>query len=222
MYLLIPLVLVVAYLLGSIPFGYLVVKISTGQDVRKVASGRTGGTNVSRVAGRWAGIITGLLDGSKATISVWIARLLFPQYPWLHVLAPLFAIIGHNYSIFLIERDEKIGIRFRGGAGGAPCVGGSIGLWFPSFLIIVPAAGLLLYFVGYASITTMSVAFISILVFAYRAWIGASPWIYVLYGVLAEGLLVWALRPNIKRLIGGNERLIGWRARRKENKSPGS
>jgi acyl phosphate:glycerol-3-phosphate acyltransferase len=211
---LIPVVLIFSYLLGSIPFGFLVVKLSTGKDVRKVESGRTGGTNVSRAAGRWAGFLTAFLDGSKATISVWIARLIFPQYPWLHVLAPLLAIIGHNYSIFLIERNEKTGIRLGGGAGGAPCVGGSAGLWFPSVLIIAPLASLIFYFVGYASVTTMSVALISTLVFAYRAWIGASPWVYIFYGILAEGLLIWALRPNIRRLFAGEERRIGWRARR--------
>jgi glycerol-3-phosphate acyltransferase PlsY len=214
MLLLIPVILILAYLLGSIPFGFLVVKLSTGKDIRKVESGRTGGTNVSRVAGRWAGFLTAFLDGSKATISVWIARFIFPQYPWLHVITPIIVILGHNYSIFLIERDEKVGIRLRGGAGGSPCVGGSIGLWFPSGFIIVPLAGLILYFVGYASVATMSVALISTLIFAYRAWIGVSPWVYALYGILAEGILLWALKPNIRRLLAGNERLIGWRARR--------
>jgi glycerol-3-phosphate acyltransferase PlsY len=62
----------------------------------------------------------------------------------------------------------------------------------------------------------MSVPLVAILVFAYRAWIGASPWQYILYGIGAEIILVIALRPNIKRLLNGTERLVGWRARRKQ------
>jgi glycerol-3-phosphate acyltransferase PlsY len=75
---------------------------------------------------------------------------------------------------------------------------------------------LILFGVGYASVATMSVALLSSLVFAYRAWIGASPWAYAVYGLLAEVVMIWALRPNIRRLIQGNERLVGWRARKKK------
>jgi glycerol-3-phosphate acyltransferase PlsY len=76
-------------------------------------------------------------------------------------------------------------------------------------LFILPIGLFLLFVVGYASLATMSVGLVSILVFAYRAWIGASPWEYVMYGVLVEALLIWALRPNIKRLISGTERRVG-------------
>ena len=216
MILLIPLIILISYLVGSIPFGLVIVRIKTGKDIRQIESGRTGGTNAMRAAGWWAGVLTAVLDTSKATVCVWLARWLFPDYYWLHVLAPIVAIIGHNYSIYLIERDEKGWVRLRGGAGGAPCVGGSIGLWFPSLFFIAPLSALLLYFVGYASIATMGTALISFLIFLYRAWIGVSPWEYVFYGLIAELVLIWALRPNIQRLIKGNERLVGWRARRKK------
>jgi glycerol-3-phosphate acyltransferase PlsY len=62
----------------------------------------------------------------------------------------------------------------------------------------------------------MSAALIAAVVFAIRAALDQSPWQYVAYGILAEILLVWALRPNIRRLIEGNERMIGWRARRQK------
>ena len=62
-------VVLLAYVLGSIPFGLLIVKISTGKDIRDVASGRTGGTNAGRAAGTWAGILTGLLDGAKGAVA---------------------------------------------------------------------------------------------------------------------------------------------------------
>jgi glycerol-3-phosphate acyltransferase PlsY len=208
--------LLISYLLGSIPFGLLIVKLSTGKDIRQVESGRTGGTNVARAAGFWAGLATAILDGAKAAASVWLARVLVPGQPWAEVLAPVAVILGHNYSLFLIERNEQGRLRLRGGAGGAPCVGGSFGLWPGSFLFIVPLAALIFYFVGYASVTTMSVALLSSLVFAVRAALGLSPWEYVAYGLISFVLLVWALRPNIQRLIEGKERLVGWRARRKK------
>jgi glycerol-3-phosphate acyltransferase PlsY len=110
-------------------------------------------------------------------------------------------------------------LRFRGGAGGAPTVGGALGLWAPSVLIIVPLAALVLFGIGYASVTTMSAALIAILIFAYRAYIGASPWEFILYGVMTEALLIIALLPNIRRLIHGSERLVGWRAKRLKNKT---
>lgn len=211
--------LVVSYLLGSIPFGLLIVKLSTGKDVRQVESGRTGGTNVARAAGVWAGIATAALDGLKAATTVWLAGFLAPGSVWAQVLAPVAAIFGHNYSIFLMERNEKGQLRLRGGAGGAPCVGGSFGLWPLSFFFIVPLAALIFYFVGYASVTTLSVAVLSTLVFAVRAALGLSPWEYAAYGLISLILLLWALRPNIQRLIAGNERLVGWRASRKKRKN---
>jgi glycerol-3-phosphate acyltransferase PlsY len=206
--------LLISYIIGSIPFGLLVVRLKNGQDIRQVESGRTGGTNAMRAAGFWAGAGTTALDFFKSAITVWLARLLVPGNIWLEVLAPVAAVIGHNYSIFLIARGEKWIIKLRGGAGGAPTAGGAFGLWPPSLLIILPVGLLVLFGVGYASLTTLSIAFMAIVIFAYRAWIGASPWQYTLYGIITFVLLVWALKPNIRRLLNGNERLVGWRAKR--------
>src|ERR671924_11671 len=100
-------VVILGYLLGSIPFGLLIVKLKTGKDVRTVESGRTGGTNVVRAAGLGAGLLTALLDVLKGAVSVWIAEAILPQNPLIHILAPLAAILGHNYSLFLIRRDEN-------------------------------------------------------------------------------------------------------------------
>jgi glycerol-3-phosphate acyltransferase PlsY len=218
-YLWVPVILIVSYLVGSIPFGLLIVKIRTGKDIRQVESGRTGATNAMRAAGCLAGGLTTVLDVSKATICVWLARALLPADYWMHILAPIAAILGHNYSIFLIELDEKRGIRLRGGAGGTPAVGGAIGLWFPSLFIIAPLEFLIFYFVGYASVATMSVPFLTIIIFATLAYLGLSPWIYVFYGIMAEIILLWALRPNIRRLINHEERLVGWRAKRRKQKT---
>jgi len=209
-------VLLAAYVLGSIPFGLLVVKWRTGKDIRVIESGRTGGTNAMRAAGFSAGLLTAILDVLKGAAAVWLARGIGAN-AWILCLAPIAAILGHNYSIFLIDRKDGR-IRLRGGAGGAPTVGGALGLWPVSFLIIIPLGTLIWFGIGYASVTTMSVALIAIVIFTVRAALGLSPWHYVLFGILAEMLLMWALRPNIKRLINGGERLHGWRAKHQESK----
>jgi len=208
--------LVAAYLVGSIPFGLVIVRITTGRDIRQVESGRTGGTNAMRAAGFWAGLVTAILDLLKGAAAVWLARYLFPDQYLLHVLMPFFAILGHNYSVFLIEHNEKGQLRLRGGAGGAPTAGGAMGLWLPTILFTLPIGVGILYFVGYASIATLSVPVVATLLFAYRAWVGVGPWEYILYGILTEILLVIALLPNIRRLINGTERVVGFRARRKK------
>ncbi len=216
-------IILLAYLFGAIPFGLLIVKLKTGKDIREIESGRTGGTNAMRAAGFWAGIATALLDILKGAGTVWIAAWLTPNSHWVHVVAPLAAIIGHNYSIFLPVRDKNgkwTGLS--GGAGGAPSVGGALGLWAPSILIIMPLGMLTFFTLGIASVTTMAVAFFAIIIFTVRAMQGA-PWIDVLYGVGAEILLMWALRPNLKKLLEGNERVVkyslnGWLRARKEKR----
>ena len=217
-------VIFLAYVFGSIPFGLLIVKLKTGKDIREVESGRTGGTNAMRAAGFWAGFATAMLDILKGAGAVWVAKWITPA-EWVHVVTPLAAILGHNHSIFLAERDEngKI-VRLRGGAGGAPSVGGAMGLWPASILVILPLGMLTFFTIGIASITTMAVALFAIIIFAVRASQGFMQWIDVLYGVGAEILLVWALRPNLKKLFEGNERVVkyslnGWLRARKEKKS---
>ena len=207
-------VLLLAYMIGSIPFGLIIVKLSTGKDIRAVESGRTGGTNAMRAAGIWAGLATALFDVLKGVGAVLFSHLIMAgSHVWIDVLAPFLSIIGHNYSAFMIERGQDGRLRFRGGAGGAPCLGGAIGLWLPSLFVIVPLGGLIYYFGGYASLTTISVALLSTLVFAYRAWLGLNPWQYAIYGLLAFIALTWSLKPNIKRLLAGNERKVDLRAR---------
>jgi acyl phosphate:glycerol-3-phosphate acyltransferase len=207
----------ISYLLGSLPSGVIVVKVFTGKDVRQVESGRTGGTNVMRAAGFWAGLVTTIMDVMKSAGSVWLAQALLPETYLVHIMAPIMAILGHNYSVFLLKRSGGISLRFHGGAGGAPAVGGALGLWPGSVFFTIPIGVFFLYFIGYASMATLSVALVSTVLFAYRAWIGASPWEYLLYGIVAGILLAWSLRPNIGRLLNGTERLVGLRARRRKS-----
>ena len=211
------------YFLGSFPSGLVVVRVATGQDVREVGSGRTGGTNAFRAAGPAAGLLTGLLDGLKGAIAVWVATFitggnLFTATPGNHyaeVLAGLAAVLGHIYSIFLVTRDEQGKLKFKGGAGGGPSVGAAAGLWIVSLLLIVPVGVFVFFVIGYASLTTMSFGLMAIIIFSVRYALGQGPGEHILYGVLVFALQLWALRPNIPKLIDGTERAqAGWAKRR--------
>jgi glycerol-3-phosphate acyltransferase PlsY len=199
------LAIITAYLLGAVPAGFLLVRFYTGTDIRAVGSGRTGSTNVLRAGGGKVALMTGVLDVLKAASAVWIAQRLLPGNEWAAVLAGIAAIIGHNYSVF---------IGFKGGAGGAPTIGAAFALWPPSLLVVVPLGAAVWYFIGYASVATMSFSLILTALFAYRAYAFGGPWAHAVYGVLALMVCLWALRPNIKRLVRGEERMVGYRARR--------
>ena len=220
-------IVVLGYIIGSIPFGMLIVKFKTGKDLRQIESGRTGGTNTVRAAGFGAGLLTAILDILKGASSVWLARTVSPDNHLVHVLSPVCAILGHNYSLFIIRRDEDGRLRFHGGAGGAPALGGAIGLWFPIFPILFGAGALVWFTLGIASVTTITVGLIVTIVFVIRAYMGYQNPVDILYGILALFLLVWALRPNIKKLIEGKERVVkfslnGWFRARREAKEAGS
>jgi glycerol-3-phosphate acyltransferase PlsY len=213
-------VVIIGYILGSIPFGLLIVKMKTGKDVRNVESGRTGGTNVVRAAGFGAGLLTAVLDVLKGAAAVWVAEAILPENHLVHILAPLAAILGHNYSLFLIRRDENGKLRFHGGAGGAPALGGALGLWPLVFPIVLTAGALIWFTLGIASLTTMAIGLVVTIAFAIYSWQGLMEPVNIWYGVIAELFLLWALRPNIKKLLAGKERVVkfslnGWLRARK-------
>ncbi len=216
-------VVLLAYIFGAVPFGLLIVKLATGKDIRQVASGRTGGTNAMRAAGCWAGTATALFDIFKGVAAVWLART-FTANMWIEVLAPIAAVLGHNYSVFLVERSSQGTIRLRGGAGGATAAGGAIGLLWPTWWLILlgfPIPLFMLFGVGYASLATISISLSVIVIFALLYFLGySSHWQYIIYGVATFLILLWALRPNIKALTEGRERFHGWRPwKRKETET---
>lgn len=203
--------MVVGYLLGSIPSGLIIVKLKTGKDIRSVESGRTGGANAMRAGGLGVGILTAISDILKGAIAVWLAQAILPRNDWAHILAPIGAILGHNYSLYLPEFDENHRfLRLRGGAGAAPALGGAIGLWWPSLLIILPIGALAFFVLGYASLTTISVGLSALVIFGVRAALNVpeASWVDAFYGGVAVVLLVWALRPNIQKLMNGTERVV--------------
>jgi acyl phosphate:glycerol-3-phosphate acyltransferase len=211
------------YIIGSIPFGMLIVKSRTGKDIRQVESGRTGGTNAVRAAGFWAGLLTAILDISKGAAAVWLAQVIMPANDWIQILAPLAAILGHNYSIFLISREDGK-IHFHGGAGGAPALGGAIGLWPGIFPYVIVGGALIWATTGIASLTTISIPLIIIIVFGINISKGIQDPIDIWYGIFAELILLWALRPNLKKLFTGQERVVkyslnGWLRARKAKRA---
>lgn len=194
-------VLGVAYLLGAIPVGVLIVRVVTGKDVREVGSGRIGGTNVLRAAGPWVALISIVGDFAKGWLAVWLAQV-FVGLPIVAALAGALAVVGHNYSIF---------IGFRGGAGTATTVGGAVALWPWSGLILVCVGILLVWVTRHTSVGSIAIALLLPVIYALRAWLGGDSWLYLIHGLGTMGLTLWALRPNIRRLRDGNERIVSLR-----------
>jgi len=192
---------VTGYLIGSIPFGYMIAYLVKGIDIRSQGSGRTGGTNVFRVAGFPAGMATALLDVGKGAVTVVIVRAILPGTDgWAETLAGIGVVLGHNASVFL---------GFRGGAGGATSVGTAIALWplggLPSMIIGV----FTLFVIGYASLATILAALTVALVFTYSGLTSHEvPLTYAAFGWGIVVLVVIALRPNIVRLVSGKEKRI--------------
>lgn len=206
----------IGYLCGSIPFGYIYVRLFRGEDLTKIGSGRTGGTNSFRAAGLGVGVLTSFSDVLKGAAAVWLTTWLLGDalgpalLPWAQATAGVFSVIGHNWSIFL---------RFGGGAGTGPNVGwsGAIWLWIIPIAFLVMAG--MLYFVGMASVASLSMAVVTILIFGVRYFSGTDTTPAYLVGSVAAGLIVtWALRPNIRRVMNGTERLVGPRAKRREQR----
>jgi glycerol-3-phosphate acyltransferase PlsY len=147
--------------------------------------------------------------------------MILPGNHLIPVLTPLAAILGHNYSLFLISREESGKLRFHGGAGGAPALGGAMGLWLPILPIVLAVGAVIWFTIGIASLTTMAIGLVVTVVFAIYSSLGRLEPINIWYGVAAELLLMWALRPNIKKLLAGKERVVkfslnGWLRARKE------
>lgn len=190
------------YLLGSIPFGYLIVKAVKGIDIRDVGSGRTGGTNAYRAAGIPAGLATALLDVGKGALAVTVVRAYFPQtLGWAEALTGIGVILGHNYSCFL---------GFRGGAGGATAVGTGMALWWGAGVPALLLGCVMVFGVGYASLATLIAGLSVAVVFTLAAIFGWENfnWSYAAYGWTVFVLCVIALRPNIERLRKGTEKRV--------------
>lgn len=205
-------VIVISYLIGAIPVGLFVVKLISGKDVRQVGSGRVGGTNAMRAAGLAAGVLTAALDAGKGILVGYLSELLLPGVTWVKVVGVILAVVGQVYSIFLVRKNAAGKLQLHGGAGGSTTLGGAIALFPMSWAVILPLALFVFVFVGYASVTTISIAFFSLALFVVRTLMGLAPWEFVLYGIVTLCIVLMALQPNLKRLKEGTERMVGLRA----------
>ena len=184
--------LVVAYLLGSIPFALIAGKLH-GVDLRTTGSGNLGATNVFRTLGRTAGITVMVLDIAKGAAAVLVAVALTDN-PW-PLVAGALAILGHVFPVWT---------NFKGGKGVAVGAGALIGL--------VPAAsGVLIVLWFVIVLTTRYVSIASIvcaIAAAPLAWAFGAPWSYVAFIALAGLFVIWKHRENIVRLSRGEENRI--------------
>jgi len=187
--------LAIAYLIGSIPFSYLVAR-RKGIDVRTVGSGNVGATNVMRSAGRAAGLAAFALDFLKGSLATWLALRL--AGPTIAAVAAVIAVLGHMYPAWL---------SFKGGKGVATGAG--------AFLPILPVAaviglltfGVVAWLTRYAS--AGSIAGTSALPVV--AWLMRAPAASTIAAAIAAALIVWKHRENIRRIAAGSERRMGAR-----------
>ncbi len=188
---------VAAYLLGSIPFGLLLGKLFGAADVRKEGSGNIGATNVARVAGPLAGILTLLLDAAKGALAVLVAARLSDQSSTWMMIAGLCALIGHCFPIWL---------GFRGGKGVATAAGVFLVLCPPAFLGAAILFFLVVLYWRFVSLGSISgAAAMPLLIYFFWAPHHAPPYA-VTFGSLAAALLiVYKHDANIQRLVQGDE-----------------
>jgi glycerol-3-phosphate acyltransferase PlsY len=190
-------VLLAAYLLGSVPFGIFIAKLFGGADVRRSGSGNIGATNVARVVGPLAGILTLLLDAAKGFFAVWLAA------QWMHgeahamVLAGLFAMVGHCFPIWL---------RFRGGKGVATAAGVFLALCPTAMLAAFILFLLVVGFWHYVSLASIAAAAaLPLLIYLLWAPHFAPPRSVTLVSLIIATLVIYQHRGNISRLARGEE-----------------
>ncbi len=191
-------VFITAYLIGSIPTGYIIVKTFTGQDIRTIGSGSTGATNVKRVMGKKWFFITLLLDAFKGALPVVLAALFattFTGIGLLPVIAAIAVILGHSKSIFL---------KFTGGKSVASGVGTILALNWQVGLMIALIWAIITYASKYVSLGSI----IALAVSPILMWWVKAPIAYIGYCLIAAIYVIWLHRSNIQRLIKGEENKV--------------
>jgi glycerol-3-phosphate acyltransferase PlsY len=196
--------IVAAYLIGGIPFGYLLVRLKTGQDVRGMGSGNIGATNVLRTTGRAFGVLTLVLDIAKGYLAVWLMdRATQGDVAWMSAAA--FAVLmGHGFPVFL---------RFQGGKAVASFVG--------AYLCLAPApllSCIALFVVIVAASKYISLgSIVAAGLFPLAVWLIRRPepqWQLLLAAVLSGAFIIWRHRSNIARLREGTENVFRFGGKR--------
>jgi glycerol-3-phosphate acyltransferase PlsY len=186
-----------SYFLGSIPTGYWLGLAWKGVDVRQHGSGNLGATNVLRVLGTGAGVLTLALDILKGLIPVLISERLFPHELTLAILTGLAAILGHTASIF---------VRFRGGKGVATAAGVFVALLPVPMLAAVVVFAVVFGWSRYVSLGSLLAA----VTLASSSWIVSAPPPLIWTTVAVVAFVFWTHRTNIQRLLKGTEHRIEW------------
>jgi acyl phosphate:glycerol-3-phosphate acyltransferase len=192
------LVIAIAYLIGAIPFGYVLVRLTTGKDIRAAGSGNIGATNVLRTTGRAAGVATLLLDIGKGFAAVYLAAKMTGDDPLWMSLAALAVMAGHAFPVFL---------KFQGGKAVASFIG--------AFLYLTPlplAAVLVLFVVTVAATRAISAGSIMAAgTFPLGVWLILHPPAPVLIASIIAGVfIVYRHKSNIERLRAGSENQFRW------------
>ena len=189
-----------SYLLGSVPWGYMLLRLRTGEDVRDYGSGRTGMTNVLRTGGGKIAAVTMTLDVAKAVLAVLLARAVIGSTE-ADVAAGLLVLVGHNWPVFL---------QFRGGRGILTGLGGIL-MMAPIAAAIATVTFLIITFVSrYVSLGSMigvTIGCLSLLAMTLVVEIYSS--VYALYAFIGGAIIIWQHRDNIQRIRQGNERRLG-------------
>ena len=189
---------IAAYIIGSIPTGYLIVKSKTGQDIRTIGSGSTGATNVKRVLGKKWFFTVMILDAIKGAVPVFLAKTFATaavSSGLIPVLAAVAVIIGHSKSCFL---------GFKGGKSVASGIGTIIALNWVVGISLAVIWAIITYITRYVSVGSM----IALAVSPFLMYFLGAPVAYVAYCALGAVYIVYLHRENIKRLLAGNENKV--------------
>ncbi len=184
-------VIVVSYLVGAIPTGLIVVRILTGDDIRRHGSGNIGTVNVLRVAGAGTAIVVLAVDILKGLLPVLLA-VRMGSSSWTVVLGGLAAIAGHNWSVFL---------RFQGGKGIATSFGVLFGLSWPAAAVAAVVWVVTVAITRYSSLGSL----LGVVSVPITLWWLHQPEEYVFFGIIAALFAVYRHRANIQRLVAGAE-----------------
>jgi acyl phosphate:glycerol-3-phosphate acyltransferase len=194
--------LALAYLIGGIPTGWLLVRWRTGKDIRAAGSGNIGATNVLRTAGGLLGALTLAADIAKGALAVWLAGLLTHRSLLWMSLAAVAVLAGHAYPALL---------KFRGGKAVASFIGAWLYLTPVPMLAVLAVFAVLVWRTRFVSLGSITAA----ATFPLAVWlIEHPPAILVTAAVLSAGLIVWRHRKNIERLRAGRENTLSFGGRR--------
>jgi glycerol-3-phosphate acyltransferase PlsY len=220
--------ILVGYILGSVPFGLLIGRAFSGQDIRQLGSGKIGMTNVMRAAGKKAAALSLVLDMAKSAFAVLCAHLIFSSpyadsigaAAWREsamVMAALAAIGGHTWSMFL---------KFKGGRGVGTFIGGLLVMYWQAAIIgggLMLIIGFRTKYMSMGSIIGAVSAFILLMAFSILqiTFFGPYPsFVYVLYAMVGAIFIYVVHRDNVIRLFNGTERKIGEKPKAGGSSSP--